>query len=55
MLDPSYFINYPKKDEAPKKLKIERPAEKKDEPKTDPEPKPVEKPTGKRGRNKSSK
>ena len=58
MLDPSYFINYPKKDEAPKKLKIERPSDKKDEPKTEqsepkteqPESKPEPKSTGKRGR-----
>ena len=54
MLDPSYFINYPKKEDGPKKLKIERPGDKKDKSKTDPEPKPEPKPTGKRGR-KSSK
>ncbi len=56
MLDPSYFINYPKKDEGPRKLKIDRPGDKKEEPKTEekPEPKPETKPepktTGKRGR-----
>ena len=55
MLDPSYFGNYPKKNDDKRKLKIERPTvekpaepEKKDE--KPPETKPEEKPTGKRGR-----
>ena len=47
MPDPSYFINYPKKNETQKKLNIERPAEKQDEPKTE---QPETKTTAKRGR-----
>jgi len=57
MPDPSYFINYPKKDRTPKKLNIVRSTDKKEDSKpvdnkedTKPDEKPETKPTGRRGR-----